>query len=156
VCLLADESRVNHTVHCYVCRYRIRVRRCAARVEICARYTFGRVCARARIRICPMTTQQLRATFVSRARGVNVALCRRSRETLIAAERTSSSDRVASRRVRLSHTRGKGDFGTYIINNRVTRRHDAASYGGSFAATAATRYILDEPAYHCRVYRDSP
>lgn len=57
-------------------------------------------------------------TFVSRAQNVNVALSS-SRETLIASERTSV--RIASR---LSHTHGEGDFGTYIINNRTTRRHD--------------------------------
>lgn len=61
-------------------------------------------------------------TFVSRARNVNVALSS-SRETLIASERTSV--RIASRPfVTHTHTHGEGDFGTYIINNRTTRRYD--------------------------------
>ena len=78
---------------------------------------FTCVCSCVCVRICADALRP--TTFLSRARNVNVALS--SRETLIASEKTSV--RIASRRVRLSHTHGEGDFGTYIINNRTTRQY---------------------------------
>lgn len=43
------------------------------------------------------------------------------------------------RRVRLSHTYGEGDFGTYIINNRTTRRHDTTRRWWNVRRDRATR-----------------
>lgn len=87
---------------------------------LCMCNVFTCVCTRVCVRVLRICCDALRpTTFVPRARNVNVALSS-SRETLIASERTSV--RIASR-PSVTHTR-EGDFGTYIINNRTTRRHD--------------------------------
>lgn len=124
------------------------------RVYVCILYVYVYImCVCVRV----LHTYLSRRSYVRRsflAREMSTSLCRRSRETLIAGWRERPV-RIALR-PSVTHT-GKGDFGTYIINNRVTRRHDATSYGGSFAATARRdAYILDEPAYVGIVMCDSP
>lgn len=96
-------------------------------ISVCISVCVWRVCA-----YVSVSTRVRPTTFVSRARNVNVPLSS-WRETLIAGEGTSV--RIALR-PSVTHTHGEGDFSTYIINNRTTRRHGTTGGGEMFAATA--------------------
>lgn len=76
-----------------------------------------RVCVHSYVSVATLFTSDVRS---SSSRQVSTSLVPSSRETLIAGEWTSVQICVAS----VSHTHGEGDFSTYIINNRTTRRHD--------------------------------
>lgn len=98
----------------YMCTYMCIV--CVMYLRVCI-LVFIRVCVC--VRICSDALRPT-TTFVSRPRNVNVALSSsRAKRWSQVRERPHGL-----RLVRLSRTHGEGDFGTYIINNRITRRYD--------------------------------